>query len=466
MPPKIALILCILFILGLFIIDSRMKSRQQKDVSNALWIPLIWLLISGSRSISDWFHMGPPMKSPDGYLEGNPVDRVILSILIFLGLYILLKRKIIWQVFQNNKIIALFFIYCGYSVLWSEYSFVSFKRWIKVVGHLIMIMVILSEQDPFEAVKKVLKRSAYVLMPLSVITIKYFPDLGRDYSRATGDPMYIGVTSHKNSLGMLCLIFGIFFFWNLLNIMRKDKESVDPKEKFANIVLFLIVLWLLNISQSATSTACLIVGILFLTGVYLPFIRRNIKYFEIYFIFMILLYVSFQILFDINRVLITSLGRDMTFTGRTEIWKSLLGMVQNPFIGTGFESFWLGDRAARIWAAYGRVNQAHNGYLEIYLNLGLIGLSLLIGIIVSSYKKTKKVLITNFEYGSIFMTYLVVFVLYNFTEGVFKGVNIVWFVFILIPFICSAPASLYAIHEEPELLRRYPGTIHGNLRNK
>jgi O-antigen ligase len=467
MSPKIALMLCILFILGLFKIDSRMKSKQQNGVSHALWIPLIWLLINGSRSISDWFHMGPPMKSPDGYLVGNPVDRVVLSILIFLGLYILMRRKIVWsQVFQNNKIIVLFFIYCGYSILWSEYTLVSFKRWIKVIGHIIMILVILSEQDPFEAVKTVLKRCAYVLMPLSLITIKYFPELGRDYSRWTGQPMYIGVTSHKNSLGMLCMIFGIFFFWNLLRLWRSNKGSGNMEEKLVNIILLINILWLLNLTDSATSTACLIVGILILIGVYLPFIRRRIKYIEIYVIFLIFIYVSFQFIFDINRFFVTSLGRDLTFTGRTAIWKSLLGMVQNPLLGTGFESFWLGDRAARIWNEYGRINQAHNGYLEAYLNLGLIGLALLIGIIISSYRKTKKELVTNFDYGSILITYLIVALLYNVTEGSFKGLNIVWFIFLLIPFICQAPASLFAIHEEPELQRKYPGTIHGKLRKE
>ena len=52
-------------------------------------------------------------------------------------------------------------------------------------------------------------------------------------------------------------------------------------------------------------------------------------------------------------------------------------MKTNPLFGTGYESFWLGSRLLWFWqsAGLGRINEAHNGCLEVYLQLGIIGLS-------------------------------------------------------------------------------------------
>ena len=71
------------------------------------------------------------------------------------------------------------------------------------------------------------------------------------------------------------------------------------------------------------------------------------------------------------------MGRDSTLTGRTEIWTHVLWVAGNPLLGTGFESFWLGDRLANVWSIMPGIQEAHNGYLEVYLNLGWIGVTLL-----------------------------------------------------------------------------------------
>ena len=49
--------------------------------------------------------------------------------------------------------------------------------------------------------------------------------------------------------------------------------------------------------------------------------------------------------------------------------------VENPLLGAGFENFWVGERQVTLGGLGG--NQAHNGYLEIYLNLGWVGILLL-----------------------------------------------------------------------------------------
>ena len=80
-----------------------------------------------------------------------------------------------------------FIVYCLLSILWSDFPFVSFKRWIKVLGHPIMVLVIFTEPDPKEALVRLMKRCAYIVLPVSILWMKYYPNLGRTCHRLGGD---------------------------------------------------------------------------------------------------------------------------------------------------------------------------------------------------------------------------------------------------------------------------------------
>src|SRR5208283_1245746 len=108
MSPKLALILCILFIIYLL----RHDYKSQPHVSRAIWIPLIWVLIIGSRFISQWLNMGSPLASPVALTEGSPVDRGIFLALEITGIFILSRRKIGWAgLIRDNKFLALFILF-------------------------------------------------------------------------------------------------------------------------------------------------------------------------------------------------------------------------------------------------------------------------------------------------------------------------------------------------------------------
>ena len=73
-----------------------------------------------------------------------------------------------------------------------------------------------------------------------------------------------------------------------------------------------------------------------------------------------------------------AVGRDLTFTGRTTIWTHAIDAgMQHSMLGAGYRAFWTPEGAsyvyARIWAVIGN---GHNGYLDVWLELGFIGLGL------------------------------------------------------------------------------------------
>lgn len=393
------------------------------------------MMIIGSRMVSLWFKSEGIEATPDAYLQGSPIDRTIFSVLIVAGLLILLRRRLPWSlILRRNIWVFLFFLYCGISVLWAEFPEVSFKRWIKAIGNPIMVLVVLTDLDPIEALKTIFRRCTYLLIPLSVLLIKYYPHLGRSYHRYTGTVQALGVTTTKNTLGLLSLIAGLYLCWSLLKMWHDRRISVDKKEFFIYIILLLMIAWLFQVTNSATSLMCFIIGIcvliLFDTQVFKKrahLIARYILLLSALLFPVILLSYEFILSAAVNVT-----GHSTTFWGRVDMWSALIDMMDSPLIGTGYGSFWLGDRLSQLWANYWwHPTGSHNGYVEIYLELGLIGLFFLMGILIAAYRNISQVLMSDFNYGTFLMVLLLTTLLYNVTETAFGTLNLIWFVFLL-----------------------------------
>ncbi len=426
MPPQLALIICTIFVLYLFYADL----KKCVGSSRGLWIPLIWMFLAGTREFSQWLQLRGPGFSSDAYLEGNPVNLIVQLFLILVGVIILSRRRQNWgQILPQNRLILLYFLFCGLSICWSDYPFVSFKRLIKSMGTLVMALVILTESRPYESVGVVLRRFAYLVIPFSVIFCKYYPELGR--GKHHGSFTYTGMAGGKNGLGMLCLLSGIYFLWSLLPANRQKISIGSQTQKLLNYTLLAMIAWLLYVSNSATSLACLIVALCVLLGSRIPTIAHEPRRIMTLVILCTALWGIMELAFNVDETLISMLGRRPDLTSRVPMWEDLLGMVKNPLIGFGYESFWLGDRMEYIWGKWGHLIQAHNGYLETYLNLGLIGLFLILGTIFSGLLKVRRLLPVNYPTATLRLTFIVVVALYNWTEATFYGISNMWLLFFL-----------------------------------
>lgn len=438
MPPPLALLLTTAFVAFLFWRDV----RERPPVTGALWIPLLWMLIIGSRFVSEWLSLGGTFDTPSDLAEGSPLDRGVFLGLELAGLYVLYRRRISWStVISRNVWLAIFLAYCALSLLWSEFPLVAFKRWVKVLGHPIMALIVATEPDPREAVLRLMKRSAYVLVPFSIMLIKYYPELGRGFGRWTGEAFNTGVTTNKNALGYVGLLLGFFFFWHLVTTLRGRKGPAWRNELLLGGTFLCMIAWLLYMANSATSLMALMVGIS--TVLFLGLRSVNKRHVGVYLVTGLLLLSGVELVFGVIDTAIQAVGRDATLTGRVELWEGLLRFHVNPLLGAGFESFWLGERAEVLWARYWwRPNQAHNGYLETYLNLGWVGVILLAGWIFAAFRKAHRTLLSDFSFGRFQMGLLAIVVVYNYTEATFKALHLVWFALYIIGMDYARPRTV------------------------
>jgi O-antigen ligase len=437
MPPIIALIVCLIFIAFLL----RVERQQNPYISFAIWIPTIWMLISASRPLGRWPWFSPPGTNIE---EGSPIDRLVLGTLIFISIFFIFKRKVNYlSILKNNTALIILLMFAGLSILWSDFPFLSFKRWIKLLGTIPIAMVVLSEKTPLEAMESIFRKCAYILIPLSVILIKYYPHLGRAYGRWSGLEMWTGVTITKNSLGWLCAFSAFFFVWSYLKNKKNETFFRNDLIKICDLLVFLIAIYLLKGSgaaYSATSISIFIVGLisLFILNKK-PLSAQNISKFLFFGTILIWVILTFSESF--SATLTSLLNRDETFTGRREMWVMLIKEgARHPILGTGYGGYF-GTPGNEFTEAFGGY-WSHNGLLSVYVELGIVGIILVLMFHLEFYKRFKSIIITNFDWGIFGICFLTMSMLCNYTENIFlNSQTYYWNIMIFLMILFSAKNS-------------------------
>lgn len=231
----------------------------------------------------------------------------------------------------------------------------------------------------------------------------------------------------------------------------------------ADGVMLAMVIWLLWKANSVTSSVCFLMAAAVMVVTRLSITRRKAWVLHVLVAALVSL-ALFTVFFDAGGDLVQTVGRNPTLTGRTAIWQQVLGMAQNPLFGTGFESFWLGDRLQKMWSDHIgiRLNEAHNGYLEVYLNLGWCGVALLAVIIVTGYRMIIGRLRLDSRLSGLKLAYFVAALNYSHSEAGFRMTSNMWVYFLLataaVPIMSARNAPRPALEEGlPDHVREHAG---------
>ena len=229
-----------------------------------------------------------------------------------------------------------------------------------------------------------------------------------------------GVFTHKNQFGAFMAPGGVIF---LLNAMRGEKSS------WIYWVLLALNCGAMVMSQSLTALATFGV-MLTLCIIYRMFRWRYEVMISAILAVIVIGFVGLVLVAGYvgSDSILSNLGRDATLSGRTHIWGYVWDQIQLRFwLGYGMTAFWNGLNGPSSYIQYAMrigVIYAHNGFLDLWLSIGLVGLGVFL---ISFFSTTTQSLTllrkTNTPEGFwplLFMSYIL---LSNLTEGTISNLN-------------------------------------------
>ncbi len=165
----------------------------------------------------------------------------------------------------------------------------------------------------------------------------------------------------------------------------------------------------------------------------------------------ILLFILIFVLPEMLEAIFKSQGKDLTFTGRVDLWADIWSEAQNHLLlGAGFQGFWVVDkRIEELYTIYNWLpRQAHNGYLDILNELGIVGSILFLLVLINYFirlLKIKRVQVWKWFVFSALIT--------NITESALlrpKYVTGVMFIFLYLVLITDLNKQKLADEHDPE----------------
>lgn len=449
MPPNLALILATL----LAIYAYRSDRKRGVECPDELFWPTLWYMVVSSRAVGIWLNIwGVPL--PGGSMdptEGSLIDRWFFVVVTLFGLRILLRRKFQWGLaFRSNPWLTALIVFMALSIAWSQYPYVSFKRYVKVIGSVVMAMVVLSNERPYDAFLTVLRRCLYIHIPMSVICAKYFRTIGVSYNYSGVGESWQGIATSKNTLGQVAMLGTVYFLYEV------RRQWAELRWKNFHVLYLMMSVYLLKgspVTISMTSVSvCVFAGIVFFRIQSLrqrpESVPRFVKtVFAATAALVTLVLVHSVVMFSEDSIfgyIITKFGRDITLTDRTDIWSDVYAAAsKSPLVGVGYGGFWIGRLANIPWNASMTwvLGQAHSGYVDTYLQLGWIGGILLAGVMFSTLPRLLATFSDDFEFASFRVTLFLTIIFVNITESTYlRGDHHLWMIFMLVAWIIPAPA--------------------------
>lgn len=374
------------------------------------------MLYIASKPLGTWI----PQSGSDPEL-GSPLDRAFLIALICVALFLLIKRKFIWtRAIRENPWVIGLVIFMLVSILWSNIPYVSFKRWTRELLAILMAFILISEPSPRQAMESIFRRTIYILIPFSLLLIKYYQNYGVNYSPWTGTQMWIGVTLHKNGLGRLCMIAAFFLIWSFVRRWQGRNPPVWKYQTYLEISILVLALFLMRGSggvYSATAITALAIGLLVYLGCSSSRkSKRILKARTVTITVAAIILLGIVSIFNNGSIVgkfAPALGRNATLTDRTPFWAALVSVaMQSPLLGRGFGSFWT-PRTREFY----QMSEGHSGYLDSLLELGFVGILLISAFLLSSARKAQKILSRDFDWGILWICFIIMAALHNITES-------------------------------------------------
>lgn len=375
----------------------------------------------------------------EGELEGGSaqIDSSLILMLFFVNylitLFVLVLRwKKVFHVLSKDKFIWLLIVVAVFSVVWSTNPAKTINRIIALVGTTLFGLYLATRYSMRQQLL-LLGWTFGIAVVMSFLFAVGLPKYGIMAGIHAGK--WRGIYNHKNVLGKLMVLSVINFL--LLAIDARKKRWI----LWGGVSLSVLLLIL-----SSSKTALLnLITILAAFGIYWTFRWQYYRMIPALFAISTL-GITLRVWIGANtETLLGAVGKDASLTGRGDLWPLVLNAIwQRPLLGYGFGAFWNGleSEASVIWhAATWPVPNSHNGILDLWINLGILGLSIFgIGFLVCIFRGIVWVRLSKTAEGFWPMLFLSYLVLANLAESSLMIQNdLFWVLYIAVAFSVLLP---------------------------
>lgn len=387
--------------------------------------------------------------------QGNPIRQAayVFFFIVIVGTALLTRGRSVLLAFPKSLVVLL--AWCLISATWAVDPGVAARRVMLAVVLTSCVMTAVATLGPrrsFQALKLVLA-TVILIDLLSVVVVPEAVHLpGEPEAQLTGN--WRGLHNHKNVAGSVAALAALLFFHHGL-----------ASRRWRDWLLFLASVIFLAGTQSKASIGFFLASLMVsATYRFVGRTRRGQSNFRLVFIGALLLSTLFWS--AAYEAMVELMSDPRQLTGRVAVWQVVFAYLRDHWLlGAGFGSFWqVGAASPALSVApekwFQFVPHSHNGYLEVLVTTGAIGLALsLIAFVFVPVKKILDPRQGTVDLKATLLSFLCFLILLNCLESIYLNrESPPWVVFLMVLAALHGWQPAEEVDSEPPISADVPRT--------
>lgn len=366
--------------------------------------------------------------------EGNLTFQLI-AVLIYLPACVAVALRYSKAVIllRENWLLMLLIALPLLSATWSILPDTSLRRAVAMVLTVVFALHLVLRFDARELLR-ILAVAMLIFLAVSWLAVGMAPGLAITSGETTNIGAWRGLYGQKNGFGQGCALALILFFFLRLGL---------PEWRRIAVLAILLAGIALLMSQSRSSWLGAMAGVAAGYLVYRFLARQRFSLTVKSLALAVSVIAAFLGLILVADLLLAAIGRDWTFSNRFLIWEAAIAEgLKHPWLGAGYGAFWSEARIANVaYFTYIDIQNGHSGYLDLWLELGFVGLGLFLACCLVVLVRLGRLVMQgrkpDLASGFLFAV-LITLLVFSFSEKVLMvHSNINWVLFLLAAFYAS-----------------------------
>jgi exopolysaccharide production protein ExoQ len=345
-------------------------------------------------------------------IPGNIEAIIKLTTYILVG-FLVIRQPLerLFQVAFRDVLLLILVLFTCASVLWSNDVDVTLDQ-LKALLRAIVLGVYLATRYTRREQMQILAIVLGITSVLSLLAGLLFP--GDTIVVANHILAWQGIYGHKQYFARAMVIGAMTFL-----LLASDRT---PK-RFLYIGFFGLCLSLIWLSTSRSAMALALLAVILLPLYNVLRMHFKLRTAILICVFMVIGFVLFTITTNLETLLVDVMGKDLELNGRTPLWQRAIEVgLQRPWLGYGYAAFWatpISYEVSRYLWVTAELSSAHshNGFIDTFLQIGVIGLVLFVVHFISVLVRVVRLAFENASIENIWMMQmLLLMLLYNLIE--------------------------------------------------